>query len=138
MYYNRGICFLMREKWEKGAEDFARSIETEPYVADARYNLAVCRMQMEDYEAAAAAFDELVKSVEGEADVTLNDAVYYFRAVCNAALGKLEEAVKDLTACIEHGYELSQTYYQRAQVYAAMGDTENQMSDLESSLKYTK
>ena len=138
LYYNRGICYLLSEDWAKGAEDFAKSIETEPYVADARYNLGICNMQQEKYEEAVAAFDELVKSVEGEADATLNDAVYYFRAVCNAALGKLEEAINDLTTCIDHGYELAQTYYQRAQVYAAMGDTENQTKDLENSLKYTK
>ncbi len=29
--------------------------------------------------------------------LALNNAVYYFRAVCNAALGKLEEAINDLT-----------------------------------------
>lgn len=141
LYYNRGICYLMSEDWANGADDFARSIETEPYVADARYNLAICHMQREDYEAALVAFDELIKSVEpaeGEPEVKLNDAVYYFRAVCNAGLGNLEEAIKDLTLCIDHGYELSQTYYQRAQVYAAMGDTEKQTSDLENSLKYAK
>ena len=126
----------MSKNWSNGAADFARSIETEPYVDDARYNLGVCNMQQGEYEAAVAAFDELVKSVEGQEDVTLNGAVYYFRAVCSAALGNLEEAVKDLTACIEQGYELAESYYQRAQVYEAMGDTEKQMSDLESSLKY--
>ena len=129
LYYNRGICYLLSEDFVNGADDFARSIETEPYVADATYNLAICHMQREDYEAAVAAFDELVRSAEpaeGEPEVTLNDAVYYFRAVCNGALGNLEEAIKDLTLCIDHGYELSQTYYQRAQVYAAMGDTEKQ------------
>ena len=141
LYYNRGICYLMSEDWVNGADDFARSVETEPYVTDATYNLAICHMQREDYEAAVAAFDELIGSAEpaeGEPEVTLNDAVYYFRAVCNGALGNLEEAIEDLTLCIDHGYELSQTYYQRAQVYAAMGDTEKQTSDLENSLKYAK
>ena len=141
LWYNRGICYLMSEDWVNGADDFARSIEMEQFVADAQYNLGICHMQREEYEAAVASFDELIKSVqpaEGEPEVTLNDAVYYFRAVCNAALGNLEEAVKDLTTCIDHGYELAQTYYQRAQVYAALGDTENQTSDLENSLKYTK
>lgn len=141
LYYNRGICYLMSEDWANGVDDFARSIETEPYVTDARYNLAICHMQREDYEAAVAAFDELVKSAEpaeGEPEVKLNDAVYYFRAICNAALGNLEKAIEDLTTCIDHGYELSQTYYQRAQVYAAMGDAEKQTSDLENSLKYAK
>ena len=138
LWYNRGICYLMSEDWVNGADDFARSIEMEQFVADAQYNLGICHMQREDYEAAVASFDELLKSVEGQEGVTLNDAVYYFRAVCNAALGNLEEAIKDLTTCIDHGYELAQTYYQRAQVYAALGDTENQTSDLENSLKYTK
>jgi len=46
--------------------------------------------------------------------------------------------VADYTTCIDHGYELAQTYYQRAQVYAALGDTENQNSDLQNSLKYVE
>ena len=138
LYYNRGTCYLMSEDWEKGAEDFTHSIETESFVNNARYNLGICKMQQEDYEAAVSEFNKLVKSVEGQKDVTLNEAVYYFRAVCNSALGNLEKAVEDLTTCIDYGYELAQTYYQRAQVYAAMGDTEKQASDLENSLKYTK
>jgi tetratricopeptide (TPR) repeat protein len=58
--------------------------------------------------------------------------------VCNEALGKYEEAIKDLTTCIDHGYEPAQCYYERAQVYAAMGDTENQTKDLESSMTSIK
>ena len=138
LYYNRGICNLLSEKWEEGAADFASSLESEPYTADATYNLAICRMQMGNYEEAVAAFDELVSSVEGDGEATLNDAVYYFRAVSNSALGNLDAAVADLTICIDHGYELAQTYYQRALVYEALGDTEKQTSDLENSLKYAQ
>lgn len=138
LYYNRGICSLMSTDWAKGAEDFEKSIKSEPYVNDARYNLGVCRMQQGEYEAAAAAFDQLEKDFTAEEGLTLNDAVYYFRAICNAALGKLEDAIRDYTTCIEHGYELAQSYYERSQVYAAMGDTEKQSEDLENSLKYAK
>ena len=146
--YNRGVCALMSEQWEDAAADFAASIESEPYVDDARYNLAICQMQQEDYETAVATFTELIDgegetteaTEEAEATETeervVNDGAYYYRAVCNAALGNLEAAVADYTACIEHGYELAQSYYQRAQVYAALGDTENQNSDLQASLKY--
>ncbi len=143
LYYNRGVCALMSEDWAKAAEDFAKSIEAEPYVDDARYNLAICQMQQADYETAVATFTELIGDGEEKTDETedetehvVNDGAYYYRAVCNAALGNLEAAVADYTACIEHGYELAQTYYQRAQVYAALGDTENQNSDLQNSLKY--
>ena len=148
LYYNRGVCALMSEDWAKAAEDFEKSIEGEPYVDDARYNLGVCKMQQEQYEEAIATFTELIgdgeateekadeTEAEGEEEKTVNDGAYYYRAVCNAALGNLEAAVADYTACIEHGYELAQSYYQRAQVYAALGDTENQNSDLQASLKY--
>ena len=138
LYFNRGTCYLMGEDWAKAADDFAKSIETEPLTADARYNLGLCRMQLGEYEEAVAAFDELAQAAEADSEATLNDAVYYFRAVCNAALGNLDAAVQDLTTCIDHGYELEQAYYQRAEVYAAMGDTEKQSSDLENALKYAQ
>ena len=146
LYYNRGVCALLGEDWAKAAEDFEKSIEGEPYVDDARYNLGICKMQQEQYEEAIATFTELIgdgeateekadeTEAEGEEEKTVNDGAYYYRAVCNAALGNLEAAVADYTACIDHGYELAQSYYQRAQVYAALGDTEAQNADLQAAL----
>ena len=140
LYYNRGVCNLLSEQWEAAAADFAKSIETEPYVDDARYNLAICQMQQEDYDTAVATFTELIgdgkteEQTEVKNETVVNDGAYYYRAVCNAALGNLEAAVADYTVCIDHGYELAQTYYQRAQVYAALGDTEKQNADLQASL----
>ena len=136
LYYNRGVCGLLSETWEVAAADFTKSIETEPYVDDARYNLAICQMQQEDYETAVATFTELIDAepTEEGAERVVNDGAYYYRAVCNAALDNLDAAVEDYTTCIDHGYELAQSYYQRAQVYAALGDTENQNADLQASL----
>ena len=141
LYYNRGVCALMDAQWEAAAADFGKSIETEPYVDDARYNLAICQMQQEDYETAVSTFTELIgdgETEEAETEATeervVNDGAYFYRAVCNAALGKLEEAKADYTTCIDHGYELAQSYYQRAQVNAALGDTEGQNADLQASL----
>ena len=139
LLYNRGVCALMDAQWEAAAADFTKSIESEPYVDDARYNLAVCQMQQEDYETAVATFTALIDgdaeaTEEAETERVVNDGAYYYRAVCNAALGNLEEAKADYTVCIEHGYELAQSYYQRAQVNAALGDTEGQNADLQASL----
>ena len=157
LYYNRGLCYLMSEDWENGARDFIKSMQTEPFVDDAKYNLAICRMQAGEYEVAVEMFTDLIGdgrqdstqpviSISTEAQTTdaenqtesqekkpVNDAAYYFRGVCNLALGNLEDALRDYTTCIEHGYELSQSYAQRAQVYEAMGDSEKQASDLEKS-----
>ena len=143
--YNRGVCSLLSEQWEAAAADFTASIESEPYVDDARYNLAICQMQQEDYETAVATFTELIgdgeqadeagnEETEETEERVVNDGAYYYRAVSYAALGKLEEAKADYTTCIEHGYELAQSYYQRAQVNAALGDTDAQNADLQASL----
>ena len=143
IYYNRGVCQLMAAEWAAAAADFTKSIESEPYVDDARYNLAICQMQQEDYETAVATFTALIdgeqtgsgeEQTEVETERVVNDGAYYYRAVCQAALGKLEEAKADYTICIDHGYELAQSYYQRAQVNAALGDTEAQNADLQASL----
>ena len=152
LYYNRGVCSLLSGNYEDAAADFTTSMETEPYVDDARYNLAVCQMQTEAYELAIANFTELIgdgsteeETETGQAAETLqedtepkeiNYNVYYYRAVCRAAIGQLEEAAADYTVCIDNGYELAESYYQRAQVYAELGDAEKQAEDLEASLKY--
>ena len=140
LYYNRGVCNLLSGEWSKAAEDFAKSIETEPYVDDARYNLAICQVQTGDYKTAIETLTEYIG--EGTAadgsERAVNYGAYYYRAMCLAELGQLEEAVADYTACIDHGYELGQCYYQRAQVYAALGDAEKQNADLAESLKYSK
>ena len=141
MLYNRGVCYLLSEQWEAAEADFTKSIETEPYVEDARFNVAVCQMQQGKYETAAATFTEVIdgsKQTEAGADTEVNAGAYYYRAVCNAALGNLEAALEDYSVCIEQGYELAQTYYQRAQIYAALGDTEKQNSDLQSMLRVTE
>ncbi len=134
LYYNRGVCLLVNADWKLAADDFTKSAETESYKADARYNLGICQMQQELYEDAVATFSGLIGEQDGQT-ATVNDAVYYYRAICNMSLGSLEEALADLTTCIDHGYDLSECYYQRAKVYGAMGDTEKQNSDLENSLK---
>jgi len=154
LLYNRGVCSLLSAQWEAAAADFTKSIETEPYVDDARYNLAICQMQQEDYETAVATFTELIdgeaqteakeeqtEATEEQTEVegrVVNDGAYYYRAVCNSALGNLEAALADYTVCIEHGYELAQSYYQRAQVNAALGNTEAQNADLQASLGVTE
>jgi hypothetical protein len=46
--------------------------------------------------------------------------------------------LSDYTTCIDHDYELAQSYYQRAQVYAALGDTEKQNADLQASMNAAK
>ena len=141
LYYNRGVCGLLNGIWDKAAADFTLSIEKEPYVDEARYNLAICQMQQGDYENAIAGFTLVIGDGEGAeagdetAEKTVDDGAYYYRAACRAAIGDLEGAVADYSVCIEHNYELAQSYYQRAQVYAALGDTEKQNSDLENSLK---
>ena len=136
LYCNRGVCSMMIADWSAAEADFSKSIETEPFADDARYYLAVCKMQQEDYENAVSIFTEYIGEGSTE-ERAVNDAAYYFRAVCEGALGNLEGALADYTRCIENGYELGQSYYNRAQIYALQGDAEKQNEDLANFLKYT-
>lgn len=142
LYYNRGVCHLLSEAWDSAAEDFEKSFSDESYKDDASYNLAICEMQNGKYDRAISLFTALIgdgkteEPAETDTEKTVNDGAYYYRAVCLTATGDMDGAIADYTTCIEHGYELAQSYYQRAQVYAAKGDTENQNSDLQNSLKY--
>ena len=85
-------------------------------------------LQKDSFAEAKLAFEQALKAVPR---MDSNVEVCY-------ELGQLEEAVADYTACIDHGYELAQSYYQRAQVYAALGDTEKQNAYLAESLKYSE
>ena len=135
LYYNRGVCGLMGANWAEAEADFTKSIETESFIDDARYDLAICKMQQNDYENAVSVFTEYIGEGSTE-ERTVNDGAYYFRAMCEGALGNLDAAAADYTVCIEHGFDLSESYYQRAQVYAALGETEKQNEDLANSLKF--
>ena len=137
LYYNRGVCSLMTANWADAEADFSKSIETEPFTDDARYNLAICKMQQGDNENAVSIFTEYIGEGSTE-ERQVNAAAYYFRAVCEGALGNLEAALADYTWCIENGYALGQSYYERAQIYALQGDTEKQNEDLANSLKYAE
>ena len=141
--YNTGICKMNLGDYAGAIEAFTTCEKKGGAFEGLYYNRGVCAL---DYETAVATFTALIDgegetteaTEEAEATETeervVNDGAYYYRAVCNAALGNLEAAVADYTVCIEHGYELAQTYYQRAQVYAALGDTEGQNADLQASL----
>jgi len=134
---NQATCARLQSKWEEACAFFEKSIETEPYELDAKFNLAICLIQMDNYEKAEALLSELITRGTGDnAEFKASDALYFYRAICNGALGKLEEAVADYTLCISHGFELAQCYYQRALVYLALGDMEKKNSDMQDYLKY--
>jgi len=66
----------------------------------------------------------------------LPDESLFYRAYAERYLNQYEEALADLTVCIEHEYNLGQAYQQRAQVYQALNDQDHYLEDLEASLAY--
>ena len=137
LLFNRGSCAQALSKWEDACAFFEKSIETEPYEIDAKYFLAFCLEQLEDFEKAEPLLSELIARGTGDgAEFEVGPAVYFYRAICNGALGKLEAAVEDYTACISRGFQLAQCYYQRALVYQALGDIDKKNSDMQDYLKY--
>ena len=131
---------------EAAAEEAAKTEEAAAEEAAKTEEAAEEAAKTEEAAEEAAKSEEAATeeaAAEGEAagsetEHVVNDGAYYYRAACRAALGDLEGALKDYTVCIDHEYDLSQSYYQRALVYEALGDKDNQSKDLESSLKYAE
>jgi len=140
LYYYRGQAYFFQYKWEEAEKDFIKSIETDQDTADAKFKRAICRMQLEDYEGAAALFTECIGDGAGQAETAsaeaaeVNYGAYYYRAYCEASLGQLEAALADYTVCIDNRFELSQSYSGRAEIYAAMGETEKQNADIDQAM----
>lgn len=162
--YNLGICKMQQEDYEgavatfteligdgqetkaseeveEAAEDTAEEETAEEPVEEMTEETAEATEEtMAEETDETAANENTGAETEGETttEYPVNYGAYYYRAMCEGALGNLEAALADYTVCIDNGYDLSQSYYQRAQVYAALGDTENQTADLENSLKTTE
>ena len=150
-HYNLAICRMQQENYESAIELFTELIgdgktvtaatassETAAGAAEATEATVEQPATAETATEETAAVETAATEAEDQGTRVVNDGAYYYRAVCFAAIGNLDDAIADYTTCIDHGYELAQSYYQRAQVYAAKGDTENQNSDLANSLKYAE
>ncbi|MBQ0001079.1 MAG: tetratricopeptide repeat protein [Clostridiales bacterium] len=130
IYYNLAVCKMMKEDYEAAIENYKTSREKESYQDESTRNIALCLMSQGD---ADGALEELTALIDAESP--LADEARTYRASCYTDKEDYENALADMTACIENGYNLSQSYYTRAQIYKAMEEEDLYIADLEASVK---
>ncbi len=99
--YLRGLIHQRQKKYEPAAADLAAFLADNPAsdeAADARYGLVICRIHLNQFDEAAKAMDELVKSNPQYAHI---DRMYYELAHALLANDKQKEAADAFRALAE-------------------------------------
>jgi tetratricopeptide (TPR) repeat protein len=127
IYYYRGICRMMAEKYRDAAADFESAQSSG--MAGTEYLQALCRYQAGEYEKALPLFTALMK--QGGKD----ENVSFYHGVCCMKTEDYPAAVQSLTQSIEKGEMVQASYYNRAMCYVKQNDLESALKDFDIAAK---
>jgi tetratricopeptide (TPR) repeat protein len=127
IYYYRGICRMMAEKYRQAAADFESAASCG--MAGTEYLQALCRYQAGDYEKALPILAALVK--QGSKD----ENVFFYHGVCCMKTVDYPAAIQSLTQSIEKGEMVQASYYNRAMCYVKQNDLNSALKDFEVAAK---
>jgi tetratricopeptide (TPR) repeat protein len=127
IYYYRGICRMMAEKYREAAADFVSAASCG--MAGTEYLQALCRYQSGDYEKALPILAALVK--QGSKD----ENVFFYHGVCCMKTVDYPAAIQSLTQSIEKGEMVQASYYNRAMCYVKQNDLNSALKDFEIAAK---
>ena len=125
----RGVTrFRYREEYDAAIEDFQQALHYDPFLPFTHYNLGCTLLQAERYLEATPHFDFVIGRLPDYAEAWVN------RGICHRALGRLPEAVSDLTR--GHGLDsrLMKALWNRALAFAGLCQSEEAIRDLEDYL----
>jgi tetratricopeptide (TPR) repeat protein len=121
IYYYRGICRMMAEKFQDAASDFESA--SSHAMTGTEYLQALCCYQAGEYEKAFPLFTALLK--QGSKD----ENVSFYHGVCCMKTEDYKEAIKSLTQSIEKKEMVQASYYNRAMCYVKQNDLDSALKD---------
>jgi tetratricopeptide (TPR) repeat protein len=127
IYYYRGICRMMAEKYLEAAADFESAASYG--MADTVYLQALCRYQAGDYEKALPLLTALRKENSKDENVS------FYHGVCCMKTEDYQEAIRSLTQSIEKQEMVQASYYNRAMCYVKLNDLESALKDFDIAAK---
>jgi tetratricopeptide (TPR) repeat protein len=127
IYYYRGICRMMAEKYLEAAVDF-KSAQTSG-MAGTEYLQALCSYQAGEYEKALPLLAALVK--QGSKD----ENVSFYHGVCCMKTEDFPAAIQSFTHSIEKEEMVQASHYNRAMCYVKQNDLESALKDFEIAAK---
>lgn len=157
--YDEGMALLHQHKFAEAADAFARSIDTNPLLAEGYFGVGFCKLVLKDMPGAAAAFETAIKlrPTYFEAMANLSgiylsqgrhqDALTVLKKAhalkpdsleINFALGttlayvdQLKESIEPLKYVITMKPDFAEAHLSLAAVYFALGDTRNAKKEFE-------
>lgn len=137
IYYSiRGMAYRDKELEDEAFNDFSEAIRLgsdncSDYLF--RGQIYIIRDQ---FEKALADFDKVIKQKLGEGDVYYSFA-YFYRGRAHLGMGKVAEAISDLTTAIPLDPEQAAPYYYRAEAYKELREFKSAISDFQTYLEMT-
>jgi tetratricopeptide (TPR) repeat protein len=119
----RGVCYVLAERYEEAIADFTRAIELDPKCLLAIGRRGEIYRQTGSYEEAFADFNRVI-------DLDANDARgYTSRGQTYQATGRHDEAIADFTRAIELDPDLDWAIAHRGESYRLLGRYEEALAD---------
>lgn len=118
---NAGDCVAAIELYDK-------CISIDPETPDAYYNRAICKMQLQDNEAAIEDFTSAIRL-----DPKMFGNALYLRGTCFNSVKKYDLAITDFTKALEVS-STADIYASRGFAYMQQGDFANALSDYNNAI----
>lgn len=94
-FYNTGIDFYTRQKWEEAIDYFKLAIEQDKIKPQVYYNLALCYQRIKDYDKAVVNYQKFLEHNPTDYDGLYNIALVYFMR------GDFSKSVEFYEKCVE-------------------------------------
>lgn len=102
MSYNLGVALHRLFKIDDAANAYLTATVLNPKHAEAYINLSLARIQLQQYEEALAALDQVLMLADRPSDpVSLHTMAHYNRAIVLGRQGKTEESLAAVNAALE-------------------------------------
>ena len=123
-YYNRGIAYSEKGKYDQATSDLTKALEITPRFALAYYNRGVAYMKKGKYD---QAISDLTKALE------INPRfanAYDKRGFAYFKKGQYDQAISDLTKALEINPRSAKAYITRGTAYAGKGRYDKAWEDV--------
>ena len=125
---NLGTVYLNQKETKRAEEHFAAAVQINPRYPEALVNLAICREEKQDTEAARDLFEQSLAVQE-------TPAGHYNLANLLSAAGEMESAEQHYLAALRLKPEMAEAIYNLGALKAKQGKAEEALGDYEQALR---
>lgn len=125
---NRGLCFIILQKFEDAKNSFLDAGKADPKNSGAYYNLGICLHSMKDYGEALSYYDKAI-----ELNSSYSDA-YFNKGNTFEALKDYDNAIKCFDLAIKYNSNMIDAYFNKALVLSKKLDFKNAIVNYDKTI----